>query len=404
MNKNSVFKDVYYLFIFVSVATFSASSYSASEQDEALLWATRLADSILIQHPEAWRMRKSDGEYRWSYTQGLVLYGFLAVNSLQPKAGYESYVQNYLDHYIDKDGSIRTYQLDEFNIDSVKPGKLLFHFYEKTNDPRYLTALQTLREQLDWHPRTHSGVFWHKLKYPWQIWLDGLYMGAPFYAQYEAQFNRSKKMQDVVHQFSESHQVLLDKKTGLLFHGYDESRIQRWSDLQTGRSPGFWSRSLGWYAMALVDTLDYIDNKKQRAKLIKIMQPLFAAIASYQDEETGLWYQVPDRAGEEGNYLESSASAMFIYSFAKAARLGLVDKQYRDSASRAFSGLQKHLLAYNSENGQVTVKQVCRSAGLGGDPYRDGSYRYYVYEAEKVENDAHGIGAVLLALAELARK
>lgn len=393
-----------FLFLVLSGSTFSVSTMAADQQEAALLWATRLADSILVQHPESWRMRKSDGEYRWSYTQGLVLHGFLSVNSLQPNAKYERYVQDYLDHYIDKDGNIRTYVIDEFNIDSVQPGKLLFHFYDKTRDPRYLTAMQTMRGQLDWHPRTHSNVFWHKLKYPWQIWLDGLYMGAPFYARYEQQFNRSKKMKDVVHQFSESQRVLLDKKTGLLFHGYDESRIQRWSNPEDGRSPGFWSRSLGWYAMALVDTLDYIDNKKQRAELIRIMQPLFAAIVKYQDEESGLWYQVPDRAGEEGNYLEASASAMFIYSFAKAARLGLVDKKYAEHASHAFAGLQKHLLEYNSENGQVTVKQVCRSAGLGGDPYRDGSYRYYVYEAEKVENDAHGTGAVLLALSELAHK
>lgn len=383
---------------------FSCAAVGSEQENTAFTWATRLADSILMEHPEAWRMRKSDGEYRWSYTQGLVLYGFLSLNNLQANPRYENYVRNYLDHYIDSEGTIRTYQIDEFNIDSIKPGKLLFHFYEKTKDERYLKAMQHLRRQLDWHPRTRSGVFWHKRKYPWQIWLDGLYMGAPFYAEYEHKFNRDKNIKDVLHQFSESYQSLLDKKNGLLWHGYDESRIQAWADPHTGLSPEFWSRSLGWYAMALVDTLDHIENKKQRGQLINIIQPYFKAIANYQDENSGLWYQVTNRAGAEGNYLEASASAMFIYSFAKAARLGLIDKSYKQRALKAFDGLQKHLLEYDASTGAVKLNQICRSAGLGGDPYRDGSYRYYVYEAEMVSNDAHGIGSLLLALVELARE
>lgn len=382
---------------------FSCQLFANENKEAALNWATRLADSTIAEHPQAWRMRKSDGEYRWSYAQGLVLSGVLSIYEIKPNSQYEEYVRSYLDHYVDQKGAIATYQMDEFNIDSINSGKLLFHFYDKTKEERYLKAINLLRHQLDWHPRTRSGVFWHKRKYPWQIWLDGLYMAAPFYAKYERKFNHDKKIDDVVLQFSESNKQLLDRNTGLLFHGYDESRIQSWADPKTGRSPQFWSRALGWYAMALVDTIENIETRKSRKELINILQPLLKAIAQYQDEKTGLWYQVTDGQGKEGNYLEASASAMFVYSFAKAERLGLVDISFKAAAWRGFAGFEKHLLEYDANSGRVTLNQVCRSAGLGGDPYRDGSYDYYVNQTDKVSNDAHGIGSLLLALVELSR-
>lgn len=388
-------------FLFLYSSTTSASETPTTP----LQWAKQLADTIQTGSPEAWQMRKSDGKYRWGYTQGLVLKGFLSINDIEPTKRYVDYTKAYLDHYIDKDGNIATYQMDKFNIDSINSGKLLFYIYESTSDEKYFKALQTLRKQLDWHPRTRSNVFWHKRIYPWQIWLDGLYMATPFYAEYDKKFDKSKNTADIIHQFEESYKQLLNKKNGLLYHGYDESHIQSWSNPETGLSEEYWARALGWYAMALVDTVEHIEKKKDRKKLESIIKKLFPAILKYQDANSGLWYQVIDKAGEQDNYLESSASAMFIYSFHKAHRLGIVDAKFKASAEKAFKGFtqEKHL-TFDKATGKVELHNICRSAGLGGHPYRDGSYNYYVREAEKVSNDAHGLGAMLLALVELATK
>ncbi|SMF17230.1 unsaturated rhamnogalacturonyl hydrolase [Alteromonadaceae bacterium Bs31] len=372
-------------------------------QADAKMWAKRIADSVMAEHPQAWRMRKSDGAYRWAYTQGLVLSGFLALNSLQSQPQYAAYVKAYLDHYINEKGEIGSYHADEFNIDAINSGKLLFYFYQTTKDPRYLQAAKQLREQLVWHPRTRSGVFWHKLKYPWQVWLDGLYMAAPFYAEYETRFNKGRGHADVVQQFTESYKQLYDEKTGLLLHGYDESRIQTWANPETGRSAEFWSRAMGWYAMALLDSYEQLSDKKERKRLAQIAKPLLMAISQYQDTKSGLWFQVTDKGGEKDNFIETSASAMFIYSIAKAVRLGILDEHYKQFAWRAFEGLKNNFLVFEEVSRTIELHQVCRSAGLGGEPYRDGSYDYYVRQTDIVSNDAHGIGALLLASVELAR-
>jgi len=348
-------------------------------------------------------MRKSDGSYKWSYVQGLVLKGFLDLNELESNPKYVAYVKAYLDHYINSEGRIRTYHNDEFNIDSINTGKLLFYFHDTTKDTRYFQAAKQLRKQLDWHPRTQSGVFWHKRKYPWQIWLDGLYMAAPFYAEHEERFNNGKMHHDVTLQFKKSYKILYDQKTGLLFHGYDESRIQKWANKETGRSPEFWSRALGWYTMALVDSYEHLNKKKDKKALARISAELLRTISRYQDKETKLWFQVIDKGNKKDNFIETSASSMFIYSIAKAVRLGILEEKYKEVARSAFKELQLNFLQFDAKTSRVELQQVCRSAGLGGDPYRDGSYNYYVQQTDIVTNDAPGLGAALLATTELAR-
>jgi unsaturated rhamnogalacturonyl hydrolase len=310
-------------------------------------------------------------------------------------------MQAYVDHYVDGGGEIRTLAIDEFNIDSVNSGKLLFPLLQDTGDPRYRGAIEQLRGQLEWQPRTRNGVFWHKLKYPWQVWLDGLYMGMPFSAEHAARFDRPGDLDDVARQFRESYAQLRDPATGLLHHGWDESRLQRWSDPDTGRSPTFWARSLGWYAMALADAYEHFPREHQgRRDLAGMFGELSEALLAVRDARSKLWWQVPDQGDRAGNYLEASGSGMIAYAWAKGARLGMVEPRFRELARESFDGLVTELVDWDAASDRMRLRNVCRSAGLGGEPYRDGSYAYYV-STDVAVNDAHGVGAFLLASAEI---
>lgn len=363
--------------------------------------AIRLANQQMEQFPEPWLMRKSDGEYRWSYTHGLVLLGMEQLFKHNGDPAYAAYIQKYANHFIDAEGHIESFSITEFNIDSINAGRMLFFLYDQTKEPRYKLAMDQLRKQLEWQPRTHTGGFWHKLKYPWQIWLDGLYMGQPFFANYEKSFGNDPAVyDDIVSQFAVIEQKTRDPNTGLLYHGWDESALQPWADPVTGLSPGFWSRAMGWYAMAIVDTLEHLPEGHEGHEILEgILTRLADALIPFQDD-SGLWYQVPDQGAREGNWLEASGSAMFTYSIAKGVRLGVLGGEYLAFAKQGYDGLLREIIA-TDEDGTVHVNDVCRSAGLGGTPYRDGSYEYYV-STDRVRDDAHGIGSFLLAAAEMA--
>jgi len=381
------------------VALLLVSGIAAGEDQRS--WGQRLADSTIAEHSSAWNMRKYEGEYRWAYTQGLLTLGMYRLYQKFNEPDYYDYMKAYVDHYVEADGAIRTLALDEFNLDSINSGKLLFPLFEDTGEARYRGAIELLRRQLQWQPRTHNGVFWHKRKYPWQVWLDGLYMGAPFYAEYAQRFGNEADFDDIARQFRESYARLHDEATGLLYHGWDESRIQRWSDPDTGRSPGFWTRALGWYSMALVDTFEHFPAEHRgRGELTRMLGELSGALLAVRDERSGLWWQVPDQGDRDGNYLEASGSAMIAYAWAKGARLGMLKPRYRELAEQSFAGLIKELVDWDAATGRMQIRNVCRGAGLGGTPYRDGSYAYYV-SADVVVNDAHGVGAFMLASAEI---
>ena len=372
----------------------------ADEDSARTSIATRLARQHMEQFPDPWLMRKSDGAYSWSYTHGLVLLGMEQLFKQNGDLAYADYIQAYADHFIDTQGNIDTFSATEFNIDSVNAGKMLFFLYDRTQDERYKIAMAKLREQLEWHPRTHSGGFWHKRKYPWQIWLDGLYMAQPFYSRYEKSFGNDPAIfDDIVSQFVVIEQKTRDAKTGLLYHGWDESKLQAWADADTGLSPGFWSRAMGWYAMAIVDTLENLPADHQgNEKLTGILTRMVDALIPYQ-HESGLWYQVPDQGDREGNWLEASGSAMFTYAIAKGVRLNVLNDDYAAIARQGYTGLLERIISTDAD-GTVHVNDICRSAGLGGMPYRDGSYQYYV-STDRVSDDAHGIGSFLLAASEM---
>jgi len=367
---------------------------------DTLKWSERMALTLMKKHPEAWQI-DNNKKPQWDYVHGLVMMSFEELYKSTHNEKYYNYVKAYADTLIDSTGSISTYKIDDYNLDMIESGKILFNLYKTSKDEKYLKAMQTLRGQLDNHPRTKSGGFWHKKRYPYQMWLDGLYMGAPFYARYTSEFENGKNLNDVAKQFELIQTYSLDKKTGLLYHGWDESKQMEWANKETGCSPNFWSRSLGWYAMALVDVLDYFpaDNPKQK-ELVKYLNDLAVALVKFQDK-SGLWYQVTDMGGKEGNYLEATGSAMFTYAFAKGVNKGYLPESFKDAANKAFDGLTTQLMKIGAD-GSTTLTQCCAVAGLGGNPYRDGSYEYYVNERKK-DNDPKATGPFILAALELNR-
>ena len=337
---------------------------------------------------------------RWTYDHGLVLKGIERVYTATNDKQYFEFIQRSMDHFVSDDGSIRTYKIDEYNIDNILPGRNLLFLYKTTGAEKYRKAAALLREQLKTHPRTSEGGFWHKKIYPSQMWLDGLYMGEPFYAEYAKTFNDDAAFDDIAKQFILMERHARDDKTGLLYHGWDESKQQRWANPTSGRSPNFWGRAMGWYAMALVDTLDYFPAKHpQRAELIAILNRLARAVAKYQDPRSGLWYQVLDKGGAKGNYLESSAACMFVYALAKGVRNGYLNASYLKVSTDGYRGIQREFVKYDTD-GHFNLAGTVSVAGLGGNPYRDGSYEYYLSE-KVVTNDPKGVGAFLLAATEM---
>jgi len=365
-----------------------------------LKWSERMALSIMKRHPEAYQI---DGqmEPKWDYVHGLVLTSFEALFKQTKDQQYYNYIKQYADATIDKNGAVSSYKFDTYNIDMVTAGRILFNLFETTEDTRYLTVLHLLRKQIAEQPRTASGGFWHKKMYPNQMWLDGLYMGEPFYAQYTVRFEKGAQLNDIAKQFELIQLHATDKKTGLLYHGWDESKQMSWADKTTGCSPNFWSRSIGWYVMALVDVLDYFPkNHPKRKELIGYLNSISNSLVPFQDK-SGLWYQVTDKGGSEGNYLESSGSSMFAYAMAKGANKGYLPLKFKAIANKAFDGLTTQLIKTDSD-GQIHITQACAVAGLGGNPYRDGSYSYYVNERKK-DNDPKATGSFILAALELNR-
>ncbi len=372
---------------------------------ENLKWSERMLISEIERFPDATKLDFVD-KPRWSYTNGLVLSAAIKVYEETKKQKYYDYIYAYADDLIDSTGTIKTYSLEDQNLDMIKSGDVLLYLYEKTKEERFLKAMQTLSSQMESQPRTSDGGFWHKKRYPYQMWLDGLYMAEPFHAQYTKIFEKDeaevkKVYDDIVHQFDLIQKHSLDDNTGLLYHGWDESKEQKWANKQTGTSPHFWSRAMGWYGMAMVDVLDFLpESHPGREKIIRYLNQFAEAVTKYQDK-TGLWYQVLDQGDREGNYLEASGSAMFTYAFAKGAHKGYLPEKYLEIAEKAYTGILDNLVSIE-ESGIVNLNQVCGVAGLGGDPYRDGSYEYYVNEIIR-PNDPKGTGPFIMASIELNR-
>ena len=355
-------------------------------------WSQRIAASALNRYP------LSKGQ--WHYKHGLL---FKGVFHLWERAGDKKYWDNllaYVDHYVTPSGEIKTYSPKEYSIDQINPGKLLFPVYRETKKERYKRAIFLLREQLCHQPRTNEGGFWHKKIYPYQMWLDGIYMGSPFLTKYAATFEEPSIFDDVALQITALEKHARDPKTGLLYHAWDESRQMPWANPETGCSPHFWSRGIGWFVMAIADVLDdFPTDHPSRSELNAILERTLTAIAEMQDDPTGLWWQILDQGNRPGNYLEASGTSMFIYAIAKGIRKGYLSRSWLVIAQKAFNGLIDHLITVD-DTGSVDLHGICSTAGLGGTPYRDGSFEYYVGEPI-ITNDLHGVGSLLLAALEI---
>ena len=359
----------------------------------------QMAATVMDRWKDSWELQPGRSE-RWSYDQGVVMKGMEGVWLKTADGKYFRFIQQSIDRFVRDDGTIRTYEIGEYNIDNINNGKLLLLLYKVTGEEKYRKAAALLREQLKTHPRTSEGGYWHKQLYPSQMWLDGLYMGEPFYAEYAATFHEDSAFDDIARQFVLMELHSRDAKTGLLYHAWDESRKQRWSNPTTGRSPNFWGRAMGWYAMALVDTLDYFpQDHPQRGALIKILERLANAVQKYQDPKTGLWYEVLDQGGRKGNYLEASVSCMFVYALAKGVRKHYLGRQYLPVAQKGYRGIVTRFIK-TEPGGKMNLEGTVSVGGLGGNPYRDGSYEYYLSE-KIVTNDTKGVGAFLMASNEM---
>jgi unsaturated rhamnogalacturonyl hydrolase len=366
---------------------------------DGLSMAVRMADSEMKQFPEPWTVDFSPNP-TWSYTQGLIAQAMMQVGNVTREKKYYDYARTYADKLIGTDGIISGYKVEEYNLDRINSGKFLFDLYSLTKDERYKKAIQTLREQLKNHPRTSEGGFWHKKVYTNQMWLDGLYMGTPFYGRFARDFNEPDAFNDVINQFVVVNKHTFDPKSGLNFHGWDESKAQKWANPETGCSPHVWGRAMGWYSMALVDVLDFIPaDHLRRGEIITILIQVAKGIKKHQDKSTGLWYQVMDEGKKEGNYLEATASSMFTYSLLKAVRKGYIPPKYTKTAIKGYQGILKHLIKEN-DNGTISLTKCCAVAGLGGNPYRDGSFDYYIHEPVR-DNDPKGVGPFIFASLEI---
>jgi unsaturated rhamnogalacturonyl hydrolase len=366
-----------------------------------LEWSQRMAKSEIAR-------RGDQPKLKWDYTVALFSHALILLGDRTGDPRMLDHAAKSIGGLIAPDGTITAgYKLEEYNIDSVAPGRAVLDLFERTKEARYQKAAALLRQQLKTHPRTSEGGFWHKQRYPQQMWLDGLYMGSPFLANYARLFKEPAALDDVAKQFVLMDAHAWDAKAGLHYHAWDEARAQSWANKQTGTSPHFWGRAIGWYAMALVDVLDYVPASHPEVdQIVVILRRVADGILRYQDPKTGLWWQIVDQGGRQGNYLEATASSMFVYTLAKAVNQGYLPRdRYLPVIRRGYEGIVRDLVKTGAD-GRIDLTQCCSVAGLGytnsaGRP-RDGTFDYYVSEPI-VNNDLKGVGPFILAGLELDR-
>lgn len=365
-------------------------------------------DKLMTSKPEAplWNIEaiRQGKKPVWNYIDGCMMTSLLELYKTTKEEKYIDFVKKFVDYYVFDDGSIRGYDPLKYSTDDVCESRILFDLYDLTKNEKYNKAIELTYSQVKTHPRTKEGNFWHKKIYPNQVWLDGLYMMQPFYTRYQTLRN-GKDYQDIVKQFSNVRNIMFDSKYKLYYHGYDSSKSIFWADKETGLSKNFWLRSIGWFTVGLVDVLDYMDEQMydEYNTIKKLLKETIDGVLQYQDEDSKMFYQVPNFKGREGNYLETSGSSMIAYAILKGVRLEALPERYKKIGQDIFNGICKKYLSVKPD-GDLNLGGICLVAGLGPENNlrRDGSYEYYISEPV-VENDAKGVGPLIMAYTEMIK-
>lgn len=362
----------------------------------------RLMDESTPDKP-LWNIEKiREGKINgWNYIDGCMMIALLNLYDITGQEKYRDFVLNFLDYYVFEDGSIRGFVKEDYNLDNICEGRVLFEAYRLSGKEKFRKGIDTLYDQLKDQPRTHEGSFWHKAIYPNQVWLDGLYMAQVFYTRYETEFHGCEHYSDIQRQFQIVRQRMFDPETGLYRHGYDASKTAFWAD-ENGLSKNCWLRSVGWFSAALVDVISLMDRDSDGFynNMCDLLRELMPALKGHIDPETGMLYQLPDKVGVEGNYPETSGSAMAAYTMLKGARLGILSPDYAEAGRKLFEGISNRYLT--EKDGVLNLGGICLVAGLGPDNNRrrDGTVEYYLSEPI-VENDAKGVAPFLMCYTEL---
>ena len=337
----------------------------------------------------------------WNYIDGCMITSLLQMSEITGEKKYFDFAEGFIDYYVSENGDILGYDIEKYNLDDINEGRVLFELYAQTGKEKYRLAIEKQKAQLDGQPRTDTGNFWHKLIYPNQIWLDGIYMAQVFNTLYSKLYG-GKNYADMLSQIENVNKYMQDKTTGLYYHGLDCSKSIFWADKETGLSRNFWLRSIGWFTVALVDIIEIIDDEDAKGRLTRIFSDLIDSITNFRDE-SGLYWQVVDQPGRNGNYLETSGSSMIAYAQLKGARIGVLDSSYTSLGKATFDGICAKYLKVN-DVGELNLGGICLVAGLGpeNNTRRDGSYEYYISEPI-VENDAKGVAPFVLCYTEILR-
>lgn len=352
----------------------------------------------------AWNVEKirENEDVKWNYIDGCMLMALIALTEISGDDRFIAFTEKVADCFVQENGSILTFEPEKRALDDYNECRMLFSVYRRTGKEKYRKAAEMAYRALMDQPRTREGSFWHKAIYPDQVWLDGVYMAQPFIAMYQKEFGDGD-YSDILRQIRVVHQRMRDPKTGLYYHGYDAGKKAFWADPETGLSQNFWLRAMGWFALALADLIEILpENAPERAEIISVFRELMDSVEKYMDPETGMYWQVVDQPGREGNYLETSGSSMMACAMLKGARLGVLDPRFRDQGRKTFEGIKSGFLRV--EDGMLSLRNICLVAGLGpeNNRRRDGSYEYYVSEPV-VENDAKGSAPFVLCYTEIRR-
>lgn len=348
-------------------------------------WAKKICDSLM----DTYKAGELPPAHRWHYHQGVFLCGMEILWGVVQEERYVDYIQQYVDDLVDEHGNFY-FARDE--LDAVQAGLLLFNLHERTGKPKYRIAAEKLKNLLLTLNKTSEGGYWHKDKYPNQMWLDGLYMAGVFSLKYANVYNEPGLRETVLHQEMLMRKYMKDETTGLLYHAWDESRRMPWSNPETGCSPEFWCRSLGWYGLALSQFLGLLPaNDPTWVEIASTLSDFVDSIIRYQDQESGLWYQVVDKGDQPDNWLETSGSCLFVYTIAKAVKHGIAGDNAIAAARKGYEGLIKVLQC--DEQGRLILPDICIGTSAG-------DYESYVTRP-KVKNDLHGVGALVMACVEM---